>query len=245
MRIGSWTFKPGLWPTLGFFCLLPLLLKLGFWQLDRANEKIELFESFQERQSQAVKVFSAATEFDTPKEEMYWRSYLLRGSFVSEPQFLLDNQVENTVAGYFIFSLFKPLGSEKLLLVNRGWLPVGTSRTVLPDVIVSEEETDLLVEAKPLPFSGVSFIDVVPEKLEEHYRLQRVEIEQLEEIVNNQIKPLSFRLKPESTNGYIRNWKVPGSTHAKHHGYAFQWFAMAFVLSLIYLMLNTKRMNNE
>ncbi|MGR9088483.1 MAG: SURF1 family cytochrome oxidase biogenesis protein, partial [Gammaproteobacteria bacterium] len=31
-------------PTLVFACLLPILLALGFWQLDRAEQKRELFE---------------------------------------------------------------------------------------------------------------------------------------------------------------------------------------------------------
>src|SRR5690625_517931 len=39
MRLGRYRFQPSLWPSLAVLLLLPLLLGLGFWQLDRAEQK--------------------------------------------------------------------------------------------------------------------------------------------------------------------------------------------------------------
>ena len=39
MGSGNASFRPGLWPTLAFLPLLALLLGLGRWQLERADEK--------------------------------------------------------------------------------------------------------------------------------------------------------------------------------------------------------------
>ena len=39
MRIVFWDFAPSLWPTLAVLLILPLFLSLGFWQLDRAEQK--------------------------------------------------------------------------------------------------------------------------------------------------------------------------------------------------------------
>ena len=46
MRLGEFTFKPALIPTLVTLLLLPILLSLGFWQLDRASQKKALQVSF-------------------------------------------------------------------------------------------------------------------------------------------------------------------------------------------------------
>lgn len=243
MILGSWTFKPGLWPTIGLFILLPILIRLGFWQLDRGQQKIELHETFMQRQAYAPVNFSEAK--DKPLEDLYWSSFYLQGQFVEGPQFYLDNQVENTVVGYHVFTLFKADNLDKLLLVNRGWINLGTDRQTLLEADYPREPVKLLVEAKPLPYTGVEFIELLPEKVADNYRIQRIKVEQLTEIVNQKVLPLSFRLQPESQHGLVRNWKKPGSDHAKHYGYSFQWFAMAFALSIIYLILNIKRSKND
>ena len=35
----AWKFRPGLWPTVATLILLALFVRLGFWQLDRADQK--------------------------------------------------------------------------------------------------------------------------------------------------------------------------------------------------------------
>lgn len=243
LTVGSWTFKPGLWPTLGFLILLPMLIRLGFWQLDRGQQKIALHETFVERQGSAPVSFTEVK--DKALEDLYWSSFYLEGHFVKGPQFYLDNQVENTVVGYHVFTLFKADNLDTLLLVNRGWINLGKTRQSLLEAKYPVEKVKLLVEAKPLPYTGVEFIELLPEQVDDNYRIQRIKVEKLEEIVKQKILPLSFRLQTESEYGFVRNWKKPGSDHAKHYGYSFQWFAMALALSIIYLVLNTKRINND
>lgn len=243
MTIGSWTFKPALWPTIGFLILLFMLIRLGFWQLDRGQQKVVLHKTFIERQSKEPVNFSnvKAKKF----EDLYWSSFYLEGEFVEGPQFYLDNQVENTVVGYHVFTLFRADNLDKLLLVNRGWINLGKTRQSLLEAEYPTGRVKLLVEAKPLPYTGVEFIELQPEEVEDNYRIQRIKVEKLEKIVKEKILPLSFRLDVKSEHGFIRNWKKPGSDHAKHYGYSFQWFAMALALSIIYLVLNIKRIKND
>ena len=46
-------FRPGLAPTLVVLALLPLLVWLGFWQLQRADEKRALLAEFQNHMPRA------------------------------------------------------------------------------------------------------------------------------------------------------------------------------------------------
>ena len=49
MRIGSYDFRPSLWPSLVTLVLLPILIGLGKWQLDRAAWKQALIDAHAER----------------------------------------------------------------------------------------------------------------------------------------------------------------------------------------------------
>jgi surfeit locus 1 family protein len=42
-------------------------------------------------------------------------------------------------------------------------------------------------------------------------------------------------------DGLVRKWARPDSGSAKNWGYAFQWFAMALAVLIIYLVLSVKR----
>jgi surfeit locus 1 family protein len=53
--------------------------------------------------------------------------------------------------------------------------------------------------------------------------------------------PYVVRLEPPAPPGWVRDWPAIGSRAAKNMGYAFQWFAMAATVVIIYLILNVKR----
>jgi surfeit locus 1 family protein len=73
------------------------------------------------------------------------------------------------------------------------------------------------------------------------YRLQRVDLEKLN--AKYELKLLSpiIRLDPDSEGGFVRDWRKPGSGKEKNLGYAFQWFAMASALLIIFLAVNLKK----
>jgi surfeit locus 1 family protein len=47
MRIGHREFSPRPIPTVATVVLLPILISLGFWQLDRAAQKRQMLQQFQ------------------------------------------------------------------------------------------------------------------------------------------------------------------------------------------------------
>ena len=124
MRI-AWRFNPSLWPTLVVLLILPLFASLGFWQLDRAEQKRTLHHEFQARQeAEAIDLNSKQMLFEI-YDELNWRNVFTEGAFPRDINILLDNQVENGVAGYYVYTPFKLKEQEVWVLVNRGWLPVG------------------------------------------------------------------------------------------------------------------------
>jgi len=242
MRIASWEFNPSLWPTLATLLVLPLFMSLGFWQLDRAEQKRTLHHVFEGRQ--------AASEINLNKEdalrnnfdELLWRKVNIEGVFSTDTNVLLDNQVERGVAGYFIYTPFKLTEQDAWVLVNRGWVPAGASRDNPPDI--EEEEGLLLISGsvKAPPKTGILLAENIVERLGEGIvRVQKLELVGIEESLHLELLPYIVRMDPESPAGFVRHWKVPGSGEEKHLGYAFQWFAMATAIFVIYLVLNIKR----
>ena len=173
---------------------------------------------------------------------MQWQKVTVTGHFESEHQFLLDNQPMNFKTGYLVFTPFKLSNKSTRVLVNRGWVPANMNRKILPDVSLSGGTLTLLGTTKSPPFSGITLSDNLSENLENGLvRIQKLELEQIESITGHTFLPYIVRLDKKSPQGYLREWVLPGSGAAKHYGYAFQWFAMAAAVIIIFLVVNFKK----
>ena len=239
--IGNWCFCPRLITSLLALVFFSLFISLGFWQLDRADYKRTLYSDFENRQSgQAIDLNHDNTKL-SDKEEIIWRHVNATGEFLEQYQILLDNQVEKGQAGYYVYTPFKLEQSEHAVLVNRGWLSTGNDRTVSPALIMTNDLVNIMGVAKEEPKTGLLLKNMQPEQMNKGvYRVQRLNINEVAELTKTKLLPYIVRLEPESKHGYRRQWQLPGSGVSIHNGYAFQWFAFATVLLIIYLVLNIK-----
>ena len=242
MRVALWEFTPSLWPTLAALLVFPLFLYLGFWQLDRADQKFKLHHEFESRQAESVISLNNEDALQDKFNELHWRKVTIEGVFSRDINVLLDNQVQRGVAGYFVYTPFKISEQDTWVLVNRGWVPVGASRDSSPEINAEEEELLIVGSIKSPPETGILLAENIVERLNETtVRVQKLELSGIEEELNLELLPYVVRLSPESTAGFARLWKGPGSGEEKHLGYAFQWFVMAMAIFVIYLVLNIKR----
>jgi surfeit locus 1 family protein len=239
--IGNWCFCPRLITSLLALIFFSLFISLGFWQLDRADYKRTLYSDFENRQSgQAIDLNHDNTKL-SDKEEIIWRHVNATGEFLEQYQILLDNQVEKGQAGYYVYTPFKLEQSEHAVLVNRGWLSTDNDRTVSPALIMTNDLVNIMGLAKEEPKTGLLLKNMPPEQMNKGvYRVQRLNINEVAELTKTKLLPYIVRLEPESKHGYRRQWRLPGSGVSIHNGYAFQWFAFATVLLIIYLVLNIK-----
>jgi surfeit locus 1 family protein len=115
---------------LTFFSLFFFLsfIKLGFWQLDRKDEKIKLIMKKAElNESQGIlpSDISSATESGTP--------VVLKGAFDKKVILLLDNKILDGVVGFEVLQLFRD-ASGLNFLVNRGFVPAARTRSENPEI---------------------------------------------------------------------------------------------------------------
>jgi cytochrome oxidase assembly protein ShyY1 len=225
-------FRPGLLPSLVVLLLLPLLLWLGFWQLERADEKRALLAAFEARRSADPMPVSA---LELAAEPAYTR-VVLQGSFDAEHSLLLDNRTRAGVAGVELLQPFYDQPSGLWLLVNRGWLPWPDRRT--PPQFTTPENTLKLsgwVYLQP----GEGFLLKQTESSGWPKLVNSVDAPALWQVLGRGGAPFQVRLDP-GTAAYQVDWPIVAMDPQKHMGYAVQWFAMALALLLLFIYLGIR-----
>ncbi len=110
--------------------LSALFTRLGIWQLDRAEQKRETLAEFEKRADASE--LNLNRMFAMDGGSMWGRHASVTGHYV-RPIILLDNQIREGRAGYFVYTAFTISGRELTLLVNRGWIPVEGDRSRIPE----------------------------------------------------------------------------------------------------------------
>lgn len=240
MRIGSLDFSPSRWPTLVTLLLFGFLLSLGFWQLDRAEQKREIITHYQGDKDGAVIRLDADMKSAGGLE--YQRASSV-GRYDSAHQLLLDNRTHEGRAGYQVLTPFILRNSEVAVLINRGWLPLGSSRGQLPDVAVGETQRTVMGRLKTPP-EEVFMLGEEEQRQRWPYRIQRIHIQALSEELQRTLLPVVLLLDNEEPDGYLRDWQpLVGFGPERNVGYAVQWFGLAAALLVIYFTVNSRRVD--
>lgn len=236
------SFNYKLLPTLVFIIFFTLFIKLGFWQLDRADQKKIINMAFVDRQSQPPIPLNDET-IQMPIENIIWHHVTISGEFLNDKNIILDNQVVQEKVGFLIYTPFKILDSNRTILVNRGWYPLSNSRNDVPNIPPIKGAQAIEGEINQMPSSGISLGKVVTEKLDESsFRLQKMDYEVLCSLLGKDLMRYVVKLKkPIFDKTYILDSGIPVPDSDKNYGYAFQWFAMAFTLFIIFIRLGLKK----
>ena len=152
---------------------------LGFWQIDRADQKNNINTNYTDRQQEAPIVLDKFNVLDE-KSSLLWRKVEFKGSFINKQNIILDNQIFNQIAGFNIITPFKIKGSDSIVLVNRGWHPNLKNREMLPIINEIVGERLLLGHVAGFPVSGIKLGKNNIETLNSQiFRFQRLDILQL------------------------------------------------------------------
>ena len=238
MRFGKYEFSPRPIPTLLTLVLLPILISLGFWQLDRAAQKGQLLTLYQQQQARPALNLNTSLGHS----ELYsYQRVEVTGRFDKEHQFLLDNRVYQGRAGYQVITPLIMAGSNQVVLVNRGWLPQMTSRSTLPVIPTPVSELTLegqlkldMHESFNLGESGFES-DAWPRVI------QWLEMDKLEKSLGYKVQEFVILQSPDSPAGFVRDWYIKKIVPEKSISYAVQWFALALAMVIIYLVVNTHK----
>ena len=244
MLLKNYKFKFKLFPTLIFAITFCGFIVLGFWQIDRADQKNVLNSNYTDRQQEATIVLDKNNIMDE-KSSLLWRKVKFEGSFLNKQNIILDNQIFNQIAGFNIITPFKIKGSNSIVLVNRGWHPNLKNREMLPVINEIKGERSLLGYIAGFPVSGIKLGKNNIETLNSQiFRFQRLDTLELNYFLSANVMPYMIYLDPIIDKEFYENFKLPAPDSQKNYGYAFQWFAFAITLLIIFIRLSMTRKTN-
>lgn len=215
-------------------CLLtfPVLLSLGIWQLQRAEEKRERQAELEAVQSQPPQSLPGAD----PAQLAEHRRLILTGRYWPQRNWLLDNRQRDGQVGFEVVSPFE-LSDGTMLLVNRGWVPGEPDRSALPDPAVPEGSVTLFGDW----WSPSEHPLLEGERASEGWPkvILAIAPKSMAETLGEPLYGHYVKLDDGSPGALTTDWQEYEISAAKHLGYAVQWFAMALAVVLWFVLTTT------
>ena len=238
MRIG---FRFRWVPFVATLLLVALGMSLGQWQQGRAEQKVALEAKLAAGNRAAPLALGPQLMAAAPVE---FRRIKVAGQFVPGWAIYLDNRPYQGRAGFYLLMPFKIEGSSMHVLVERGWLPRNTAARDHMAPYTTPGGTVTLEGIVRLNAGHVMQLGSAP-PLRPNAIVQNVDIGQLAAASGLTLQP--FVVEQSAGPGIdqlVRDWPAPSLGVEKHRAYAFQWYALALMAFLFFVVTGCRRGTN-
>ena len=231
-------FRPGVVPTLFVLVSVPILLALGFWQLDRTHWKDDLIARIEARLAGEPTVVTLPA--DLPLEE--FTRVRLAGRFVPERAMWLGGRTDAGRAGWHVVAPFL-LSGGGWVMVDRGWLPMAARSGA--GTVADSGATSVDGVVRLPPQAGLFTPDNDP-AANSWYRIDPPAMAAAAGLPAGDGVTAAYVAMSEREAGA----EVPGTPLAKgdrfdlprnHFQYALTWFGLAATLAAVYLAFGMRR----
>ena len=232
--MARYRFRASLWPTLAALAGVVATLALGNWQLGRGHEKAVLAQRIDTASHDAPIGLTGA---QVNADDVVWRRVEASGRFEPKYAVLIDNRIVRGAVGYYVVMPLKIEGSERYVLVNRGWVAGTGSRGTLPQIATP---------AQPVRITGLAtapskrYLELSTKTVEGNV-WQNLTLERYRATVAIALQPVVIQQESKLDDGLVREWSAPDLGIDKHYAYAFQWFVMAAAIVIIYIACNVRK----
>lgn len=242
MPFGNSRFRPSLFATVITVIAVSIFLSLAAWQWERAKYKESQIAKMLEQNEQAPLQLQNATSVDWPRQR--YRMVQLKGEFEYSHEVLLDNVVLKGKPGYSVITPFKIEGHQQRILLNRGWLPVGNDRNILPTI--KQPLGEMQIAGQIDAPAGRPFI--LGEHAPDDEGNQRWAFWDMDYAKQHYPYPIAdfIVLQLNDTADGLRRTKVPIKNKAgMHYGYTIQWGLFALIAIVSYIKLNMRKKGQQ
>ena len=226
-------------PFVATVLLVALGVALGQWQERRAAAKIALQHQLAERSAAAPLVLGAQPVDGAPLE---YRRVALRGAFVPGWPVFLDNRPQDGKAGFYLLMPFRIEGSDTHVLVARGWLPRNTAEHDKLPPFTTPAGTVAIEGIVKAGMGHVMQLGTAP-PVKPGAILQNIDVAQFAAASGLTLQPFFIEQTGAAAAGelLVRDWPAPALGVEKHQGYAFQWYALALMAFLFFVITGFRR----
>lgn len=222
--------------TLAALLAVVLTLALGRWQLSRADQK-ETYQASTESRGRLPALDAQALLATTDMKTLIHRKVVLRGRWLTQHTVYLDNRQMNDKVGQFVLTPFQMEGSGAVLLVQRGWVARNfLDRTQLTPVMTPAGTVELQGRIVPPPSKLYELGHAEKTVLRQNIDLAAFSAE-----VGQPLLGVSVQQSGVASEGLLREWPKVASGVEKNYGYAFQWFALSALISILYVWFQIVR----
>lgn len=216
--------------TLVALLLIPTMIRLGFWQMDRYEERSARNRLVAEAlDAEPVPVQRLVSPGHAVTREERYRTVTATGRFDTDREVVVRRRTNSDdEVGYHVLTPFV-LKDGRILLVNRGWIPSdGPSQTTFPD-IPPPPSGEVTITGRLMPdetteASGIKNLEGLPDRqimlINSELEARRLKAEVLGGHV--------VQTAPEPSGGSPRMIGSPGEENtALNYAYALQWWLFA------------------
>jgi surfeit locus 1 family protein len=238
-------------------CCVAITASLGAWQLRRAAFKEEMAQHIlkQNRLLPVVNRALNAPNFIANSESYLQRSVQLQGRWLHEHTVFLDNRAMavkgSQRVGFYVATPLALEGGNQVIWVQRGWVQRDfQDRSKLPELpdtqgIVTVHGRLIAQVSRAFEMQGAkdgAAVDVASAQSRPSRIWQNLPVKNFAGLTLLAVAVL--QTEPDGQNGaqddgqnrgLMRDWPAPDTGVAKHHGYAFQWFALSALLVILYV----------
>jgi len=211
-----------------------LFVRLGFWQLERAQEKKQMLA--------AMSQFAKLSPIDwsmNDKLPVQYQQIKINGNYLPHV-LLLDNQHHNHNFGYDVISLLHT-NNGKIILVDRGWVAGDITRRIYPQI--KNPKGNISISGSVYYPSTKNWVlgQAIEEKTNDLAIIESLDTKLLGQFLHKSVYPFIIRLNRDNAYGYLREWAIVSMSPNRHYAYAFQWVVIAIAVLVIFIVLNFKK----
>ncbi len=201
---------------------VPITISLGFWQLDRAQEKTEIIANYDELLTSEPINLNAKSTYKN------WQPVTTMGRF-KDTVIFEDNAILNGRAGFKIYHLFEN-GDGSYVFVHRGFIERNMIKNNLPQIDMPKGKQSL--KGSVLIKQDNSFVQDIEEsdaRIVQEFNIERL-INKFPILKDRYLHPFLLNLDIRDKNKFLAIEKPVNMKASKHIGYAIQWFGLCLAL---------------
>jgi len=223
-------------PLIATILVCALGIALGNWQTRRAHEKEEMARQIE---AQGKAPAQLATSAVLAKVQPFQR-LRLHGKFLQQWPLYLDNRPMNGKAGMYALMPFQITDNGETILVERGWFQRNIKeRTKIP--ALSAPEGEIEIEGVVRTHIDRSMQLGASDSLTPGAIVQNLSVPALAEVLKVKMPEWVLEQTSDHGAGLQRDWPVPSSGADKHRAYAFQWYGLAAMAALFFVVTGIRR----
>jgi cytochrome oxidase assembly protein ShyY1 len=177
-------------------------------------------------------------------EPLEYRRVKVTGQFVGSYPVYMNNRPQDGRAGFYLIMPLKVAGSDTHVLVARGWLPRDRADAARIAPYATPAGT-VTVDGIAKASMGHIMQLGTAEPVKPGAIVQNIDPAQFAAASGLKVQPFFIEQRGPGADGLVRNWPAPSLGVEKHQGYAFQWYALAAMALLFFVITGFRRGTNE